>query len=106
MTSMWFVASRPAARPAVAPKPPLTCGNADVTGATRTRFDESRRGLRNVLFVARERRDARPRGRAAGPEAKPLLITSTEVARVRASAARIDSVDWAVAGSRDSETPI
>ena len=41
----------------------------------------------NVLHVATERRDARPRGRAAGPEAEPLQITSAEVARVRATAA-------------------
>lgn len=34
--------------------------------------------------VARERRDARPRGRAAGPAETTPTITSTEVARVRA----------------------
>ena len=33
--------------------------------------------------VARERRDARPRGRASGPEADHLQVTSTEVARAR-----------------------
>jgi len=32
--------------------------------------------LRTVLFVARERRDARPEGRAAGPEAANLLSQS------------------------------
>ena len=39
--------------------------------ATGPRFDPCRRGARNVFHVARERRDARPRGRAAGPEADP-----------------------------------
>jgi hypothetical protein len=43
---------------------------------------------RNLFPVARERRDARPRGRVAGPEAEPTQQdTSTEVARMRAPAA-------------------
>jgi hypothetical protein len=38
-------------------------------------------GLRNLLFVARERRDARSRDRAAGPEAAPSPLHSIEVLR-------------------------
>ena len=38
-------------------------------------------------LVATERRDARPGGRAAGPEAEPQQDTSSEVVQVRAPSA-------------------
>ena len=98
--------ARAAADRSRARKPPLTCANANVTGATRTRFDDSRGVYVMFSSVARERRDARPRGRAAGPEAEPLHDHLNR----GGSSARYGGLGstrslWR-GGGRSSETPI
>ena len=88
------------------PKPPLTCANANVTGATPTRFDVS--GGVYVMFSLSPGSGG-TQGREAGrpaPRRNPSQITSTEVARVRATAASDRLGRCGAEGAGASKTPI
>src|SRR5688500_20399475 len=83
-------------------KPALTSDDISVSGATPTPICIRRERLANLLFVARS---GGTQGREAGrpAPAKPHQNTSTEVARVRATAASDRLGDSGLCGGGRSE---
>ena len=57
-------------------------------------------------FVATERRDARPAGRAAGPRRNPQLLTSVEVSWRPSGRSVSGSAEAGCAGDRVAETDL